>query len=159
MTHKKIISEILKNIRSDWLPSQTAVVMATQGVLELYQMMAANEECPFEYITTSKFTSEGSENQFSSLRQKTGEQNPGPLKTKQSLRVDAMTQSVTPARGANYRSTCDTTALTLADIAPHPKVNQHALPVRPPGPEALPPALVNHSVVTKQGNFFIKIIF
>lgn len=41
---------------------------------------------------------------------------PTALKTRQALRVDAITQSVTPSRGSNYRSTCDVTALTLADF-------------------------------------------
>lgn len=113
---KKI--ETILFFRSDWLPSQTGILLSTQGVLELYKMTAANEDCPLQYITTSKVTSEGSENQFSSVRRKSGEGNPGPLKTKQSLRVDAMTQSVTPPRGANYRSTCDETALTLSDLVP-----------------------------------------
>lgn len=120
-------------------------------------MTAENESCPIEYLLPSRATTEGAENQFSSVRGRSGEGNPGPLKTKQTLRVSAITQSVSPPRGANYGATCDETALTLLDIS----VSETDTPADNrlpdfPDDECDWPQLDDHTVVTEQGNnYFI----
>jgi hypothetical protein len=75
-----------------------------------------------EYLLPSRATTEGAENQFSSVRQDSGEGDPGPLKTKQTLRNDALTQCVAHPRGANYSAVSDQTALTLSDLRQEIKV-------------------------------------
>jgi hypothetical protein len=110
-----------------------------------------------DYLLPSRATTEGCENQFSSARQDSGEQNPGPLKTKQTLRKDALTHSVAHPRGANYGAVCDVTALTLSDLGE--KIIQDdtnlEVPVNRPHNSF---HLQQHSQLTKKGlNSFLTI--
>jgi len=101
---------------SDWLPCQTGFVLVSRCLLELRILLVLDEECQIEYLLPSRTTTECCENEFASVRTKCGEMNPGPLRVKEALRVDAVCQSVTPPRGSNYKDTLAITALNLRDL-------------------------------------------
>lgn len=144
------------------MPSQTGIVLSTQGIIELYKLTAANEECPIEYLLPSRATTEGVENQFSAVRQDSGEGDPGPLKTKQTLRNNALTQSVAHPRGANYAAVSDQTALTLADMRAEMSIeakrSAEESKLNPPVLHHRSVEIKRHSKVTEKGivPFFVS---
>lgn len=89
--------------------------MATKGVLALREQ-AVLEMKAVEYILPSRASSEPCENGFSIVRERSGEQNPGPLKTKQQLRTIAIAQSLKVPRNCNYLKGDDFNLLEARDL-------------------------------------------